>query len=277
MAVYLPTAVVGNGRILVTLGPAAEVMGFFYPHIDFAQNVREGMPAIYVGPPGRGRLSWLFEAEWEREQSYVREAGIVVTRLRSERAGLCVRVTDFVLPEGALLVRRFDVANEGSQPLRATLFQYFWLTLGGLEHQQSLRHLPARDVMLQYFRDVTFVIGGGGGFDCFRCGRPIEEARSAKGDMGDGDLNGQPEDIGRVDLAVGWKMALAVDESESRTLLVSAGPSELEALRQYDDAAGQAYARLVDRVTEDSIGRDVCDAVLAGKRLVSAERDVEAE
>ena len=39
MPVYQPSAIVGNSRVLVTVGLHGELMGFFYPHIDFAQNL----------------------------------------------------------------------------------------------------------------------------------------------------------------------------------------------------------------------------------------------
>ena len=46
MPVYQPNAVVGNSQVLVTLGARGELMTFFYPHIDFSQNIHEGMPAV---------------------------------------------------------------------------------------------------------------------------------------------------------------------------------------------------------------------------------------
>jgi hypothetical protein len=33
MAVFQPTAIIGNGRVLVTLGHSAELMAFFYPSV----------------------------------------------------------------------------------------------------------------------------------------------------------------------------------------------------------------------------------------------------
>ena len=35
----LPSAAIGNSLTLATFGAGGELMGFFYPHIDFAQNV----------------------------------------------------------------------------------------------------------------------------------------------------------------------------------------------------------------------------------------------
>ncbi|MFA0781793.1 MAG: hypothetical protein YYHSYBAR_000184, partial [Candidatus Fervidibacter sacchari] len=48
MAVFQPTAIVGNGRVLVTLGHSAELMAFFYPRCDHAQTVPQGSKGIYL-------------------------------------------------------------------------------------------------------------------------------------------------------------------------------------------------------------------------------------
>ena len=56
MSVFQPNAVLGNSRTLVTLGSAGEIMTFFYPHVDFPQNVQEGMPAVYLGARGAGHI-----------------------------------------------------------------------------------------------------------------------------------------------------------------------------------------------------------------------------
>ncbi len=66
MGIYLPTSAVGNGRVLATLGSAGEIMTFFYPRIDFAQNIHECLPALYIGEPGHGLFAWTFEPKFQR-------------------------------------------------------------------------------------------------------------------------------------------------------------------------------------------------------------------
>ena len=51
MTVYLPTAVVGNDHTLLTLGASAEIMGWFYPAKDHAQQIHQCLPCVYAGPP----------------------------------------------------------------------------------------------------------------------------------------------------------------------------------------------------------------------------------
>ena len=74
MGVHLPTAAVGNGRVLCTIGACGEVMTFFYPNIDFAQNVRQLLSGLYIGDPGHGRFVWAFDEEFEASSSSCRDA-----------------------------------------------------------------------------------------------------------------------------------------------------------------------------------------------------------
>ncbi len=92
MAIYQPTAVVGNSRLLVTLGSKGELMGLFYPHVDFPQNLREGMPAVYFfGEGAAGYLSWTFAPEWQFPTSAISSAPTWSRRscITSRRASPC--------------------------------------------------------------------------------------------------------------------------------------------------------------------------------------------
>ncbi|NIR01889.1 MAG: glucan 1,4-alpha-glucosidase, partial [Gemmatimonadales bacterium] len=132
MPVYQPNSVVGNSRMLITLGLRGELMTFFYPHIDFSQNLHEGMPAVYfLGESGRpGRLLWTFDPSWQATQRYVDRTNIVETELSHVPTGLSLRITDLVHPSEPVLLRRLLVRNPTSKALRVKLFQYLDVQLG---------------------------------------------------------------------------------------------------------------------------------------------------
>ncbi|MFQ6131291.1 MAG: glycoside hydrolase family 15 protein [Armatimonadota bacterium] len=247
MAVYLPTAVLGEGSVLVTLGSAGEIMGFFYPRVNFARNVRECMPAIHAPAAEPPRFCWLFEPEWSRRQQYAEGAGIVLTELTSARLGVTVRITDLLVPGSAVLARRFAVENHRSQACPLTLMQYLRLALGDLEGRQSVRYLPDGQAVVQYCREVAFAVGGSR-FDSLRCGRAAaEDGRSAKDDMLDGQLTGQAEDIGTVDFAVAWHLTIPAQGTETRTLLIAAGDSEKEARTRLHGARRSGFGSLYNQ------------------------------
>jgi len=230
--VYQPNAVVGNSRVLVTLGLSGELMAFFYPHIDFSQNLHEGMPAVYF--PGErsrpGRLVWTFDPSWRASQRYVGHSNIVETELRHAPSGLVVRISDLVHPTENVLYRRFVAGNPTERPVKAKLYQYLDVQLGEVEQKNAVHYHAEQDTAVAYWRNICFAISGSP-FGEYGCGRASpDSANSAKGQMEHGALNRQQEEIGNVDLAVGWELALDAGEEAARELVIGADSNEQAAV-----------------------------------------------
>jgi len=244
--VYQPNAVVGNSRVLVSLGSHAEVMSFFYPHIDFPQNLHEGMPAVYLpaGQGSGGTLVWTFHPSWESSQRYLPETNIVETELRHRESGLALRVTDFVHPEEPLFVRRFVASNTGGGRLEAKLYQYLDLQLGEVELKNAVHFHPERGVAAAYWRNICFAIGARP-FDDWGCGRAAAGSEtSAKRQMERGALNRQAEEIGDIDLALGWSLSLAPGEEATGDLVIAAGSNERTAVERAEAAFALGWEAL---------------------------------
>ena len=236
MPVYQPNSVVGNSRILITLGLRGELMTFFYPHIDFSQNLHEGMPAVYFpGESGRpGRLAWTFDPSWQATQRYVDRTNIVETQLTHAPTGLVLSITDMVHPSESVLLRRFLAGNPTAKPLRAKLFQYLDVQLGELEQRNAIHFHAERNVGVAYWRNICFAIGGSA-FDEYGCGRAGPGSHnSTKAQLERGSLSRQLEEIGDIDLAVGWDLSLAPGEQASRDLIIAADSSEIAAVARAD-------------------------------------------
>ena len=250
MGVYLPTAAVGNGRVLCTIGGSGEIMTFFYPHIDFAQNVRQLMPALYVGSEGCGRVLWAFDAEFERSQRYLSQARVLETDLRLSSDGVVLRFTDFCPPDSTALVRRVRVECQGSRPFEGLFMQYYELRLYEVTGKQSVRYMPEEGALLQYFRDIAVAIGGERPTD-WRCGKSIDEGfRSAKSDVVNGHLNGQPEDIGQVDFALGWRLYVEPGQSTEFDIIMVAEPTRQEAIKTVGTLSRAGGRRLEEQTVE---------------------------
>ena len=229
MPVYLPTSAVGNGRVLATLGGAGEIMSFFYPRLDFSQNVQECMPALYVGDPGRGRLVWTFDAAFSKHQYYLPDTNIVRTELVLDHPSVAMTLTDFCPPKTTALFRTVRLENRGDERFHGSFGHYFDLRLGEVWGKQAVGYDPAAGHFLQYFRGIAIAVGGTAP-DLWRCGKSLQyDHRSAKYDMADGHLEGQLEDIGRVDFAGFKHLDLAPGESLEFTLIIAAGSSREEA------------------------------------------------
>jgi oligosaccharide amylase len=246
MAVFQPNAVLGNSRSLLTMGGAGEIMTFFYPHIDFPQNVQEGMLAVYLGAPGHGQLSWTFEDGWQKQQSYVPRRNILVTELLHLASGLALTITDFMHPQRDLFVRRFHLKNISTQDREGVLMQYLALRLGEMARKNSARRLDEEHVIVQYWRHICFAMGGDTP-DATQIGKAGGlSGNSAKHDMQDGYLANQREELGDVDTAYAWNFWLRPGENFERLFLISAGTNESSARAQLARAYAQGYTELYD-------------------------------
>ena len=270
MPVYQPNSVIGNSRVLLTLGQSGELMTFFYPHIDFSQNLHEGMPAVYFPAErnGEGLLVWTFDSSWHASQSYVERTNIVETQLVHSPTGLTLRITDVVHPSEPVLLRRFAAVNPTEKPLQARLFQYLDVQLGEVEHKNAIHFHSDRNVGVAYWRNICFAIGGSP-FDQYGCGRAGPDSHnSAKGQMERGSLNRQSEEIGDIDLAVGWELNLGPGERALRDLIIAADSNELAAVARVEglrDLGGDAVLNWA---------RSRWDGHIQAARPVHIERDL---
>ncbi len=244
MAVFQPTAMVGNGRNLVTLGLAAELMAFFHPRCDYAQHVREGLTGIYLDGFG---FSWLFGNEWQKRQEYVPGEAAVVTELTSPLLGLSVTVTDLVLPNEPVLLRQWQVRSLDGKPKRLRLMHYFELTVGGYEHQQAVQvvklpHPTPRPAVVQWRGNTWFGVAGDLPFQLWQCGKANPHAPNyPKTDMLDGWLNGQTLEIGKVAFAVGWHLSIPPFGSVERLTAIALGERKQEVLHRLAKVLAQPF------------------------------------
>jgi len=241
MPVYLPNAVIGNGRLLLTLGSSGEVMGLFYPSLDFAQNVHEGMLACFfpaADQPGtaaaqKGHFCWTFQPCWHREQRYTDAKSCAVeTILTHSEPPLKLGLLDFVLPHRNVVVRQFSFA---APEAGAVLYQYLDLRLGELSEKNSLRYLRSQGAFVQYWRDIALAIAASE-LSQFQCGRVGNPGSDAKRDMEDGALGGNWQEIGDVNLALGWSLR----ETKSPLMLyLACGRCEATALFKLESVRRQ--------------------------------------
>jgi GH15 family glucan-1,4-alpha-glucosidase len=238
--VFLPTAATGNSLSLATFGASGEIMAFFYPHLDFASNVREGMHGLYVHDAGHPHFLWCFAEVFERSQSFDPDTNILVTTLRHREYGLVLETTDLLPPEEHALVRRISVTRApGGPPL--TVMQYLNLSLSDVDRRNAVHFLPDAGTatcgtatcgtVVQQFRDVTLALAADLPFSLQTGtvrpggGSPTKEA------MERGRLSGADQCMGDVDFAVAFEVA---DQARWEVTLVLAGA------RQRTQAGDQA-------------------------------------
>lgn len=253
MPVYLPTAVLGNDRTLVTFGQAGEIMGWFYPSKDHAQNIYQCMPCVYVGYPGQGRLSWAWGDEWHKHQAYAGDSNVLETTLTNHELGLQLLMTDVLPDEGATLLRRFAVRNLRESATRCGVYLFGDWNMGGIRTGNSLIYSRADNILLQGHREAAVAIGGSA-LEQWQCGKAGQEwANNARYALESGHLWCSDLEIGDVNWAFGFSAELgpgAVIERDAILAMSRTGQTATEAFHTATQKKSDEHRR--DRETADA-------------------------
>ncbi len=224
--VHLPTAATGNSRSLVTLGASGEIMGFFYPHLDFAQNIREAMPALFLHGVTPTPMLWSFVDCLERSQEFKPRTNIVVTELRHRQFDLRLELTDLLPPDEKALIRRIVVTRgPGTPPV--TFMHYFKLAVADVTDRNAVYFFPDQKAVVQHFRETCLATAIDGPFT-FQLGSVVPgETSQVKLAMERNCLESSWQVMGNVDFA----LALENDEQEhfEATLVLAGGEHVHEA------------------------------------------------
>lgn len=222
MSVFVPTAAAGNGMCLATFGRSGELMGFFYPRIDYAQNVREGMFAVrFVDGPHAERFLWCFDEAWTPTQSFEHASNVLVTRLTHRDMDLSLEITDVCPAQHQALLRRI-VVTKGERIGAVQFMHYFRLALGDVDYRNGIQ--ASDNLVVQHFREIAVAVTATDPM-MSHCGSVREPGHTfTKQAMTAGHL-GSPQAIGRVDFAVGFEPARG---TRWQTTLVLAGASTRE-------------------------------------------------
>jgi len=217
-----PNVILGNPKLLVTMGRKGEIFALFYPRRDTAQHAEESMGCIHIN----NKLSWFDSIEWVSRQNYIKNTNMVVTKLT--RHGVKVTITDFVLPDAPVLVRRFSISTK--RPLKGKFYYYSKFNAGEMQHKNSNLYDPEHKMLIQYRQDHHIGIKGVPSFDEWQVGKAMDIVwwTNAKIDMEDGKLQKNMEDIGNLNMAAGWE--LEMDEGESKEITVYIGVSDSRVL-----------------------------------------------
>lgn len=244
---FLPTAATGNSLSLATFGGAGEMMAFFYPHLDYAQNVREGMLAVHLHDCGENAFLWCFADCFQRSQYFKPETNILVTSLRHRDCDLTIETTDLLPPDEHALVRRVAILRGTGAP-RLTVMHYLNLSLGDVDRRNAVHYLPDSRTVVQQFRGTTVALAANRGFGLHTGTVQPGGGSATKEAMSHGHLAGPDQCMGDVDFAI----ALAADDQPRwEMVLVLAGASQRP--QASDDARRLAdipFAQHQERATE---------------------------
>ena len=246
MPVYLPTATIGNEDVLVSVGPAGEIMGWFYPHRDHAQNVYQCMPCVYTGAAGFGSLHWSWGDEFTREQSYLPRTNILVTKLHSQSLALTLEFRDVVPESGAALHRTVRVTSHSSSNVELGIFTFGDWNIDGIRTGNGICYDQENDVLIQRHRSTTAIFGGDM-LQMWQCGKAGRNwGNNAIYDMEDGWLNRQDLEIGDVNWAIGRRIALEPGASTSFTVIFVTAANDSEAISLWNRMKNHSHESICE-------------------------------
>jgi len=211
-----PNAILGNDRLLVTIGKKGEIFGYYYPGKDFAQHVEDSQACLYDGK----ELIWSNAREWIADQKYIDNTNIVSTEL-IHPSGLSMNILDFVHPTLPVLVRKYKISSK--KEFHGKLFYFSNLQVGEMKKKNSAFCDHDSGLLAQHWKNYYVGISSKPVFEEWQVGKAMDTIwwTNAKYDMEDGELQKNNEDIGNLNCAVGWK--LDIDDSKPAEITVFIG------------------------------------------------------
>ena len=225
MPVYLPSATLGDAQTLLSVGHAAELQAWFWPHKDHAQHIYQNLLAVHAN----GALHFTYENGFARAQRYDGDSNVLITELTSEDLRIKITVTDVLVAGRATLMRRLEVHNFGEQ-ISGSLYTLGDWNLGGIRTGNGVRFNRNEQALVQTHHDASLVVGGNA-VENWHCGKAGEGWHSnANYALRSGKLANNELEIGDVNWAFGFPFDLASHESISRVAIYCLAATENEAL-----------------------------------------------
>lgn len=220
--------VLANGRLWVGFDEQGQLRDLCWPNIG-QPNHAGGWPSRFGVAVG-GRFAWLADPAWSLARTLTPGALVAVTTARRDDWPLTLVLTDAVLPDVDVLLRRVEVRNTGSEPLTVHLFFHLDLSLYESNLGDTVLYDPALESLVHYKRRVYALLSGRGTpeprLSQWTCG--IKRFRNFEGtwrDAEDGRMQQNNIAQGSVDSTAAVTVAVGPGGSASGAFWLALGES----------------------------------------------------
>ncbi|MCR4435172.1 MAG: glycoside hydrolase family 15 protein [Clostridiales bacterium] len=125
---YFNDAIIGNSSMLGCLTGKGELVRLFWPNIDYPQHVDRMNEGVFFTDRADGTL-WLHDRNFQHIQRYIGDTNILETECTDRQRGVRVVQFDFVVPDGDVMIRRFEIENTGENEINLGFMHYSsWIT-----------------------------------------------------------------------------------------------------------------------------------------------------
>lgn len=224
----MPAAITGNSKMLACHRENGEIFRLFWPDIDYGQHLGHFWPGIRVAfPEWHGLTKWFHLNIWKNSQRYLDNTNILETTLSSLTHRLRVIQSDFVLPDSDILVRHYELINEGEKSEKITFFVYCAFNIEESAVQDGAYVDFSNNSLVFFRRNVYFALAGAGyplaGYQCGRHGTASDPYQDAS----KGFLQGTRDNILQSAGSMAWDLGeLNPQEHKTFCLYLAAGEKE---------------------------------------------------
>ena len=247
-------AVLGNNRILATIGKHGELRYLFWPTIDYPQHIRGSLPGIFYSFKGENRFDWLTDPAWTNKQQYLLDTNIVRTFFKHQYPDLNITLTDAVLPDSDTLIRQFVIQNASDNEVFLRLFYYNDLALSESPIDDAATYLKDDDAILHYKRNFHFAYTGTLPSSGHQCGVHGEDSDSFN-DVYDSKLSGGSltlySGLKDVNSCLSWDIPnLHVNETKTLAVIITMAATEKEAMETLEKYKNESQEKQISRTEE---------------------------
>lgn len=232
--------------------PDGNLGSIYWPHMGYAEQMKEAAAGIFVRQAGGGKFFWLDGERWHVAQSYRNHCNIIETEYRGN--GLGVSRASFVDPRLDAFVTTFTVSTAGAGPKDVHLLLYQNPELEETKWGNATFYDAVHDSVIQYRRGTYFAFGAVERSESHQCG--INGWKDdARADCEDGRLGNSDAALYRgrsgVNSALGYSLREVSAKRPGRLCYLTTAGEDLERAVVLLETARSMGAR---HLTERSMG-----------------------
>lgn len=235
---YLVDAVIGNSKILASLGKTGRLYRLWWPHIDTPQHVDTMRIGLQFN--NDTTVDWIDAAEgdWEHSISYVDRSNILEVNAINHKRQLHLNSAHFAPIDKDLLVRSYTFTNHSSdtQTFKIVVYSSFNICENNL-YNTTMFNLN-EDALVHFRKNYYFALGSQLICDQFQAGLKFNDAER-------GILRGNQIDM-KPTGGMSWSLSINPGQSVTLPLYIAAGTTEQEAYSQLQNAKEVGHEALRD-------------------------------
>lgn len=234
---YLVDAVIGNSRLLATLGRTGKLYRLWWPNIDTPQHV----DAMRVGIQLAGsNVEWFDEESngWSHQIQYANRSNVLHIKATNDNSGLTVNSKHFAVPHTDLLVREYSFVNTSNEAKQFSFVMHssFVISENGL-YNTTMFHLDA-DALIHFRHQYFFGVSSAIVCTKYQAGISWDAVQS-------GQLAGNNIDM-RPDGALSWELTIEAGETVTVPIYIVAAGNEDEVALLLAEARQKSSAEWAD-------------------------------